>query len=257
MNKSKRIFIIGHPGAGKGLLAKAIAEKLGWQFIDTDFGLEFRVGRTLAEIIGKQGEKKFYDCQGQILTSLFDKENIVVTTDASIVYSEENRKLLSAEFVVYLKVSTKVQLERTSRHPTPLLPITDLKTFLDKLHQERDHIYDQVASLSINSDDNALEKHMLTVVKALESKNIKQELDNLPLEKKDVIIFHKTQHIPIHLSDQQAVCLKLLIQGKTSKEIAREMNISYRTVEGYIAKMIEQLGCTSSKELIALYYDQA
>jgi len=48
--------------------------------------------------------------------------------------------------------------------------------------------------------------------------------------------------------------VKLLAQGKSSKEIARMMNISYRTVEGYLAQAMEQLGCVSSKELIALYH---
>lgn len=37
MNKHKRIFIVGHSGAGKGMLAQAVAEKLGWQFIDANF----------------------------------------------------------------------------------------------------------------------------------------------------------------------------------------------------------------------------
>ncbi|MDR3502061.1 MAG: hypothetical protein P4L79_05710 [Legionella sp.] len=38
MNPSTRIFIIGHPGAGKALLAKTIAENLGWNYIDADSG---------------------------------------------------------------------------------------------------------------------------------------------------------------------------------------------------------------------------
>ncbi len=33
MNKVKRIFIIGHMGADKLLLAEALAKKLGWNFI--------------------------------------------------------------------------------------------------------------------------------------------------------------------------------------------------------------------------------
>jgi len=33
MSQIKRIFIVGHPGAGKALLAKALAEKLGWRSI--------------------------------------------------------------------------------------------------------------------------------------------------------------------------------------------------------------------------------
>jgi shikimate kinase len=254
MSSYKRIFIIGHPGAGKALLAKTLAEKLGWQFIDIDLGLEFRVGRILPEIIGKQGENAFHDCESEILATQLLKENIVVTTDPAIVCSEKNRQLLSSEFVVYLKVSIPVQIERTLREPTPLLS-DKLSQFLEDLHQERDSLYEQLASVSINSDDSALEKHVLRIVNIVLESNDKKHPE-ITLDKKDGVIFHKNLHTPVQLSDKQAKCLKLLAQGKTSKEIAHQMNMSYRTVEDYIAKMIVLLGCSSSKELIALYYDQ-
>jgi shikimate kinase len=167
MSQTKRIFIIGHTGAGKAVLAKALAEKLGWQFIDADLGLEAHIGRTLSEIVGKHGEEAFHQCESEILTQLLDKENIVVATNASIVSSEKNKQLLSSEFVVYLKVSTPVQLERTAHNPGPLLP-TDRKAFLDKLHHERDGIYEKAASFSVNSDDNALEAHVLSIIKKIE-----------------------------------------------------------------------------------------
>lgn len=257
MSQYKRIFIIGHPGAGKALVAKTVAEKLGWQFIDADLGLEFRMGRTLTEILGKQGENSFYACQSELLATLMNQEHIVVTTDASIVCSEQNRQLLSTECVVNLKVSTPVQIERNARQPSPLLLNTELQSFLDRLHQERDGLYDQVASLTISSDDNALEKHVLRILNTvLEIKDRKSVINPLKLNKKDLTIFHKSEHVPVQLTDQQAACLKLLAQGKAAKEIARTMNISYRTVEDYLAKTMELLGCTSSKELIALYHDQ-
>lgn len=246
--KHKRIFIVGHPGAGKALVAKTLAEKLGWKFIDSDLGLEFHIGRTLKEIIGDQGEEAFYHCQSEILVNQLQNENIVVTTDASIVCNEKTRQLLSTEFVVYLQVSTRVQIERNSCQPAPLLLMADTKTFLDKLHHERDSLYEQVADLTINSDDNALEEHVLRIIKAVsEDKEIDGMLNQLKLDEKDLIFFHKKTHIATRLSDQQALCLKLLAQGKTSKEIAQEINISYRTVEGHIANAMELLGCSSSK----------
>lgn len=255
MNPRKRIFIIGHPGAGKALLAKTLAEKLAWQFIDADLGLEIRMGCTLTEIMDIQGENAFQERGAEILKLLHHRDNIVVTTDASIVCNEKNRQLLESEFVVYLKVSIPVQLERLSRQPTPLLPSKDLKTFLEKLHRERDNLYAQVASVSINSDDSALEKHVARIVGMVSvTKDKEHMVENVILDKEDLILFHKELHIPIQLTEQQAKCLKLLAQGKTSKEIAHKMAISYRTVEDYIAKTMELLGCCSSKELIALYH---
>ena len=40
MTKPKRIFVVGHMGAGKALLSEALAKKLGWQFIDANPSLE-------------------------------------------------------------------------------------------------------------------------------------------------------------------------------------------------------------------------
>lgn len=256
MSDYKRIFIVGHSGAGKGVLGKAVAEKLGWKFVDADFGLELHIGRNLSEIIGKEGVEAFHHCESNILNSLLAQENIVVSTDSIIVCNEKNREILSSEFTVYLDVSTPVQIERISRNPEPLLP-TDIKKLFDKLHDERDTFFESVASLSIKGDDNNLEKHVDDIVKKyLQIGNNDPLPEKLKLEKKDFIFFHKISHTPVHLSEQQAICLKLLAQGKTSKEIARDLNISFRTVEGYIAKTMEILGCGSSKELIGLFHEK-
>lgn len=152
-----------------------------------------------------------------------------------------------------------MQIERSStfHNQPPLLPITNLKTFFNKLHNERDSLYEKMAKFSITSDDSALDEHALRIANILlDDKSTKQRAEKLIVDEKDLTFFHKNLHTPIHLSEQQAICLKLLAQGKTSKEIALEINISYRTVEGYIAKTMEQLGCSNSKELIALYFDK-
>ena len=257
MNQCKRIFIVGQHGAGKGLVAKTLAEKLGWEFIDADLGLESKIGRTMIEIVGEAGEEKFHLCESEILSHQLKKENIVVTTDSGIILNEKNRQLLSSEFVVYLKVTTPVQIGRTSHQSAPPLLTTNRKDFFDKLHIERDGLYEAVASMSIDSDDNELEAHVLSIIRTVSnSEEIQQEPINLKPNKKDLIFFHKNLHTPIHLTEQQAMCLKFLSQGKSAKEIAKSMSISYRTVEGNIAKTMELLGCSSSKELIALYHEK-
>lgn len=257
MSLYQRIFIIGHPGAGKALFAKKLAEKLDWQFVDADLGLEFRVGRTLVDMIGKQGVAAWNDCQSKILAALIKQKHIVVTTDASIVGNEKNRALLSSELVVYLKVGTAVQIERTARNPKPLLTVDRLEIFLNKLHQERDKLYEKVTPVVINSHNDTLAEQVSRIVKmVLAGQETPRVNSQLKLDKEDCLFFHKQLHTPILLSEQQATCLKLLALGKTSKDIALEMHLSYRTVEDYLAQTMELLGCASSKELIALYYDQ-
>ncbi len=167
MNKVKRIFIVGHSGAGKGVLAQALAEKLGWKYIDADFALAPSIGRNMSDIIGNKGEEAFHHCLTEILSNQRQQENIVVTTDDSIVCHEKNRELLSSEFTVYLQVSPSVQLDRIS-HNRPLLPVPDYKDFLATLRKERDGLYEEVAGFSLSPDDGAINDHVLSIIKAME-----------------------------------------------------------------------------------------
>ena len=149
MTKPKRIIIVGHMGSGKSLLGKALAAKLGWQYVDSNLGLERFIGRRLHEILGKQGEEAFHQCEADILAHYCNKENFVIVMDDAVITTEKNRTLLSKEFVVYLKVSIPVQIERISDGPSSVFPIADNNAFLDKFHHERDDLFDAVATLTI------------------------------------------------------------------------------------------------------------
>lgn len=166
MTKPKRIFIIGHTGAGKFLLSEALAKKLGWELIDANPGLERYIGRSLSEIFGKQGEEAFHRCKAEIISHYIGKEHVVVLLEEAVIATEQNRKLLSSEFVVYLKVSTPVQIERWPSGRMPLLPIADLKAFLDKQHLERDSLFEAVAALTI--EPTSVEDGVNKIIKAVE-----------------------------------------------------------------------------------------
>ncbi|HAT6309886.1 TPA: hypothetical protein JAJ32_001469 [Legionella pneumophila] len=165
MTKPKRIFVVGHMGAGKALFSEALAKELGWQYIDANPSLERYIGRSLTEIIGKLGEESFHRCEAEIISHHIGKEHVVVVLEEAVIATEENRKLLSSQFVVYLKVSTPVQIERMKGGRTPLLPIPDLKAFLDKQHLERDSLFEEVATLTIESIsvDDDVKKIMKTL----------------------------------------------------------------------------------------------
>lgn len=151
MNKIKRIFIVGHMGAGRALLSDALAKRLGWQFIDANPGLERYIGRSLCEIFGKEGEAAFHKCEAEIISHYLQKEHVVVLLEEAVVATEENRKLLSSEFVVYAKVSIPVQMERLPKGRVPLLPVDDLKAILEQQHLERDSLYEKVAKFTVDT----------------------------------------------------------------------------------------------------------
>lgn len=171
MKKPERIFLVGHMGAGRALLGKALADKLAWQFIDINMGLERYMGRSMGEVVGKQAEEVILQYQTDLLSHYATKENVVITTDDTVVLNPKNKELLIKEYVIYAKINTETQLERMSQSsfpPFPLLSEADKKAFLNKLHLERDKLYEEVATLTIDTQAANVNEDLKKIFKALE-----------------------------------------------------------------------------------------
>ncbi len=152
MTQPKRIFVVGHMGAGKFVFAEALAKKLGWQIVDANPSIERYIGRLTRDILGEQGEAAFNRSQADIISHYIGKENVVVLVEECVVSSEQCRKLLSSEYVVYLKASIPTQLERMKIGRVAALPVDDMKGFLEKQHHERDAFYEEIASLVVETE---------------------------------------------------------------------------------------------------------
>jgi len=248
MTNPKQIYIVGQPGAGKALLAQTLATKLGRKFINVDFGIETLAGETLESILGP-GQEHFLRYQLKILTELSLQNDVVINTDPSIVCSQSNREFLSSQFVVYLDVNIQTQLIRMSRNSASIF---SEPSFLEKLHTARDPLYAEIATIIINTNDNKLEQHIDIIKSSLENLDAHSNPE-AKFENAELILFNKLTYKPIHLTKQQARCVKLLSQGKSSKEIGKELGLSYRSVETYLAKVMELTDCENSKELLTLY----
>jgi shikimate kinase len=127
-----------------------------------------------------------------------------------------------------------------------------LKSLLNIIH-ERDAFFREVANIEINTDDGSIDAHVMAVVNdAILYESVIKD-GSIKIDELDLVHLHRITHKPVKLSEQQAVVLKLLAHGKSAKEIAQDLDISYRTVEGHLANIKEILGCSSSMDLISLY----
>ena len=59
------------------------------------------------------------------------------------------------------------------------------------------------------------------------------------------------------LSAREREVMALALQGLPSKQIARQLNLSHRTVEHHRSRLLEKLGVASMAELMRLNYQQA
>lgn len=79
---------------------------------------------------------------------------------------------------------------------------------------------------------------------------------NFELNKHLVNFVHKDFGTAILFSLQQSKCIKLLFEGKCTKEIAKQLNLSHRTVEKYLEIIKTKLGCQTLLQVISQYSSQ-
>lgn len=83
----KNIVLIGMPGTGKSVVGRALAERLGYTFVDADDLIVAATGKTLPEILRTDGLDAFLAIEGRVGETM-DFENTVIATGGSMVLSE-------------------------------------------------------------------------------------------------------------------------------------------------------------------------
>src|SRR5262249_35187521 len=94
------IFLIGYRGSGKTTVARMLAQRLGWTWLDADEELERRAGRTIRTIFAEEGESGFRDREATLLEELAGRRECVVATGGGVVLRETNRQRLRTTGVI-------------------------------------------------------------------------------------------------------------------------------------------------------------
>lgn len=150
---SLRIFLIGLMGAGKTTVGRALAQRVGLQFVDSDHEIERREGCTVAALFARDGEPGFRDIEQGVIDELTRREGVVLATGGGVVLREPNRRALHDRgTVVYLRASPEELAART-RHDRsrPLLQTADPRARMRELFRQRDPLYRETAHFVIDT----------------------------------------------------------------------------------------------------------
>ena len=101
-------------GAGKSTVGPALAERLGWSYLDSDDQVERATGETVAEIFAGRGEAAFRIEEKRALKrAATTDEPAVVSVAGGAVLDPDNRALLRrAGLVVWLRADVGVLARR-------------------------------------------------------------------------------------------------------------------------------------------------
>ena len=126
MKLTKNIFLIGFSGSGKSTVGRALAQKLGTKFLDTDDMIEKKLKKSVRMIFELKGEATFRTAESEVISDLVKRSRpAVVALGGGAFQNPGNRRLLDGLGpVIYLRCSQQEIYRRAGRQADrPLLNI--------------------------------------------------------------------------------------------------------------------------------------
>ena len=90
----RNIVLVGMMGSGKSHIGRKLAQRLGWQFVDTDRRIERAVGMTIAEFYAHAGEKGFRERELNVLQQVSRYHEAVISFGGNFPMSIETYRIL-------------------------------------------------------------------------------------------------------------------------------------------------------------------
>jgi shikimate kinase len=136
------LVITGFMGTGKSVVGKIVAQKLGWQFFDTDEIIEQETGIKIPDIFARKGEPYFRDLETKTAKLLSLLYKSVISCGGGMVLKSENMdELERTGVVVCLAANPETILERTKESGRPLLAVKDPLAKIKEMLRAREQFY--------------------------------------------------------------------------------------------------------------------
>jgi shikimate kinase len=151
---SRNLALYGMMGVGKSTVGRAVADRLGRRFADTDAELVRWTGRSIPELFLDHGEAGFRDLERQVVEELAGYHDLVLALGGGTVLRDDNvASLLLTGVLVELRAAPEVLLERLTAEAEgrPLLAGEDLETRIRQTLAEREDRYAAVADVSVDA----------------------------------------------------------------------------------------------------------
>jgi len=157
--KVENIILIGFMGSGKTSAGRLLAERLHYDFKDTDDMIGVLENTTIANIFRLHGEDYFRELETNLLLSIKDSmKRTVLSTGGGMPIRERNRKLLKEMgHVVFLRASCDTIIKRVSGDTSrPILKKGNLNETVERLLAVRTPYYEEAADVIIDTDNKSI-----------------------------------------------------------------------------------------------------
>ncbi|MGA3008167.1 MAG: shikimate kinase [Opitutaceae bacterium] len=161
------LYLVGFMGTGKTTVGRMVAQRLGFELLDTDHEIERQQGKPVASIFAEEGESAFRRLEREFVERGHASSRTVVACGGGLAVQPGLLELLQKQGVVIcLHASIETILQRTAGNAhRPLLNVEDREARLRELFAQREAVYRRAGTL-ILTDARPLEDVVNHVVRA-------------------------------------------------------------------------------------------
>ena len=155
---SKKVILIGPPGAGKSTIGQALAKKMKVKFADTDSMIEAKLGKKISDIFVDLGEPFFRSEELLILADVLKSDNGVISLGGGAPISEGAQRLIrgSSATVIFLDISLGKAAARVGFNRDRPLLLGNPRAQWTELMNTRRPIYESLATSTVSVDDRSI-----------------------------------------------------------------------------------------------------
>ncbi len=156
--KPRGLALIGMRGAGKTTLGRALATRLGWEFVDTDSVIEGRVG-PIAAYVEQHGWERFRALEREVVAACLSadrstadrsKARVVALGGGAVEVAETRQLLAASSTVVLVEADLETLRARVAASDRPSLSGGDSTAELEAILESRRIYYKALADLTVS-----------------------------------------------------------------------------------------------------------
>lgn len=162
------VVLLGMMGSGKTTVGRALAARTGWPYMDNDELVRTVAGREPQRIDATDGEDALHAAEADALRYALSIPPPLIAGAAAWVATDPDSVALlrTTPMVVYLRAQPETLRARIGAGHGRRNDATDL-AWLQARHAERDEIYRELASLTIDTDESGVEAIVALIIEAL------------------------------------------------------------------------------------------
>lgn len=171
----EKIILTGYRATGKSTLGRMLADRLGYQFIDTDKEIEERQGCSISEMVALHGWKFFRQKEREFLQELVLRSRVVIAAGGgAIEHREAWSELIKSGFSVWLVADRETICSRLEKDghllaQRPSLTGKDIRQEISEVIAAREPLYREGSHFSIDSGALSADEAVKAILAAMEA----------------------------------------------------------------------------------------